>query len=194
MVTAELLSNVRPLTVAEFDRMVELGLFHEDERIELIDGVLVRMSPQNPKHAAACSRVRRMLSALEASSEAFVREEKPVILSATSEVCPDVSVLRPAKHEYAQRHPRPRDVLLVVEVSDTTIESDRSIKLPKYAAAGICEVWLIDIKGRAFEVFSDPVPRTGRYRECHVHGLGEVVSPASFHRCRIAVSDILGDL
>ena len=126
----------RLLTIEEYDRMGELGILHEDDRIELIDGELVQMTAIGGTHAASVTRLDGWFNA-RLVGRATVRVQNPIRLPPRTEPEPDIAIVRFRLDFYATKHPEPEDVLLPIEVSDTTLGYDRGVKLPLYAAAGI---------------------------------------------------------
>ncbi|MCC6163316.1 MAG: Uma2 family endonuclease [Acidobacteria bacterium] len=151
--------QARRLTREEFERAGELGLFGPEERLELIDGIVVRkMTPQNPPHASGIAFVERALRALELAG-VHLRIQLPLALGTHAEPEPDIAVVDGDAADYTRDHPA--SARLVVEVSDTTRQFDRTNKASLYASAGIPEYWILDLPDRALEIMRDPAPRTG---------------------------------
>ncbi|MBK1704212.1 hypothetical protein CKO40_06530 [Halochromatium glycolicum] len=143
------------ITVQEFFRMGEIGVFEPEARIELIDGELFDMPPIGPPHASETARINQIL--VEAThGHAIVWPQNPVRLGDLSAPQPDIALLRWRQDFYRQEHPKPEDVLLIVEVADTSLAHDRDRKLPLYARFAIPEVWLINIGARAVTIHRDP--------------------------------------
>lgn len=148
-------------TRSEYHRMAEAGLF-EGRRVELLEGEVIAMTPQGAAHASAVSRiVRALVSAL--GENASVRPQLPLALGDRSEPEPDVAVCNPEPRDYAARHPGPGDVLLVIEVADTSLGYDRGPKAAAYARAGVPLLWIVDLTARHVEVHGEP-DSAGRYR------------------------------
>lgn len=164
----------RLFTVDEFHRMAEARVFGEDDRLELIAGEIVEMTPIGSRHAACVDRLARQLQQ-QTGATTIVRVQSPIVLGADSEPQPDISVLRYRSDFYRDRHPGPGDVLLVIEVADTSIIIDRGTKLPLYARAGIAEVWIVDLTAAAVEVYRQPGPEGYRETE-RVSGAGRLAS------------------
>jgi Uma2 family endonuclease len=178
-------------TVAEYHRMGEAGIFAEDDRVELIDGEVVEITPIGSRHAAVVMRLNRLLD--EAVGErAIVSPQNPVELSDYSEPQPDLALLRPPSDFYAGGHPRPSDTLLIIEVADTTVAYDRRVKLPLYAAAGVPEVWIVDLPAATLEVHTGPLP--GGYGASRRLTAAHTVSPTALSDVVLAVSEVLGPL
>jgi Uma2 family endonuclease len=176
-------------SVADYYRMAEAGILRPDERLELIDGVIIAMSPIGNRHAACVDRFNDLLKE-RIGRRAIVRIQSPIHLGDRSEPQPDLALLRPRSDYYASAHPGPSDVHLVIEVMDTTAQYDRSAKLPLYARAGITEVWLVDLEGQAVEVYRRPA--ADQYTERSVHPRGQGLSPEAFPDVVLAVDAILG--
>ncbi|MBI3979408.1 MAG: Uma2 family endonuclease [Chloroflexi bacterium] len=176
-------------TVAEYHQMAEAGILGEDDRVELIDGEVIKMTPIGSRHAACVARLTWHFGHLLGSA-AIVWVQNPVYLDEYAELEPDVALLRPRPDFYASRHPTPGDVLLIVEVAQTSAEFDRRVKVPHYARSGIPEVWLADLDQQTVTVYRDPSP-SGYRTEWVVHR-GGVLSPLAFPNVSLAVADILG--
>jgi len=161
----------RRWTVAEYHRMDELGLLGKEERVELIEGDIVTMAPIGSEHAG---RLNYLVSVLghDLYGKAVIAPQNPVMLSDSSEPQPDVAVLRWRDDYYRQHHPRPADVLLIVEVSDSTAKTDRRIKAPLYAHYGIPEYWLVDLPEQRLEIYR--APQENEYRQVTKHRTGKV--------------------
>ena len=144
-----------PFTVGDYHRMAETGVLRQDARVELLDGLVVEMSPIGSRHADCVDRLAELLFRA-VSGQATVRVQNPVVLDDRSEPEPDVTLLRRRAGGYAAGHPRPADVILVIEVMDTSADRDREVKIPLYARAGIPEVWLVDLDAGTVEVYREP--------------------------------------
>jgi Uma2 family endonuclease len=142
-------------SVKQFDRLVAVGLFEEDDRVELLNGVLVEMTPIGAEHCHVNSRLVRLLRAMLEPAGFRVEADWPIVLS-SSRPQPDAIVLRSALDEPEARFPRAADMALVIEVSDKSLATDRSIKAQLYAAAGIDQHWIVNVMDRHFEVLRGP--------------------------------------
>ena len=147
------------LTVGDYHRLIEAGVFGE-LRVELIDGKVSPMSPMNPAHASALTRLTRLFDALFDEGTAAIRQQCPVSLGEGWEPHPDLVVASPG--EWEDTHPRPEDIQLIIEVSDSTIREDFARKIPRYAREGVAEVWIVDLTTDLVHVHRDPDP-AGRY-------------------------------
>jgi Uma2 family endonuclease len=175
-------------TVDEYHRMAQAGILREDDRLELIDGEIIQMSPIGYRHAVCVNRTTTLF--IEAfGRRAVVGPGNPLRLSAWTEPQPDLVVFKQRTDFYAKKRPQTADVLLVVEVSDTTLSYDRKTKLPQYAAAGISEVWIGDLKNNLLHVYRDPVGNT--YQTVLVLHPGESVSTLSFPETEFRVDELL---
>ncbi len=145
----------RKLDVFEYHRMGEAGILGPDERVELIEGELFDMAPIGQGHAAVVDGLTEVLLAA-CDRRASVRTRGPIRLDDHSEPQPDLAVLRRRADFYAGRMPGPADVLLLLEVADSSLRFDRTVKLPLYARAGIPEVWIVDVNRRLVEVHRAP--------------------------------------
>ena len=180
----------RRFTVMEYQLMGDSGILGEDYRVELIEGEIVEMSPIGSKHAGRVARAQKALAHV-VGDRAIVWVQNPVDLDQYSEPEPDVSLLKARSDYYENRHPRPADVLLVVEVSDSSVRYDREVKLPLYARAGIAEVWIIDLAvADHIEVHSSPTE--GGYRRFRSARRGEVLDLPGLADARLEVDALLG--
>jgi Uma2 family endonuclease len=136
----------RLFTVAEYHKMAEAGILSEDDRVELLEGEIVAMSPIGSRHAGLVNRLNRLFSQ-RAGDQVVVSVQNPVRLGGYSEPQPDLALLRPRADFYTSSHPGPEDVLLAVEVAETSAAVDREVKVPLYARFGVPEVWLVDLAG-----------------------------------------------
>jgi Uma2 family endonuclease len=180
----------RFVTVGEYHRMAEDGVFPLDARLELIRGEIVEMSPIGPAHSAAVRRLIRAFSS-RLSAQALVDAQNPVVLrEQESEPQPDLALLRLRDDFYSAAAPVAEDILLVVEVAESSLPYDRRVKIRLYAQAGIPETWLVDLTSGALLVYRHPTP-TG-YRDARSYHRGESVTPEAFPEAGFAVEEILG--
>lgn len=145
----------RRFNVDEYHRMAEVGILTEDDRVELLGGEVVQMSPIRSRHAACVKRWNRLLSE-QLASDWVLGVQDPIRLGTNIELQPDLSVLRLQEDYYANELPSPEDVLIVIEVADTSLSYDRGVKIPLCARAGIPEVWLVDLSAEVVERHSEP--------------------------------------
>ena len=179
----------RRFTLDEYHRMGEVGILHEDDRVELIHGEIVQMTPIGPPHAAAVAALAQRFARI-LGDRAVVWPQNPVVIMPDSEPQPDVVLLRPRLDLYRIRHPGPADILLLIEVADTSLRYDRAVKLPLYAGAGIPEVWIVDVEGVAVEIYRVPGPEG--YQQMERIRAGGRLASAAFPDLTVSVADILG--
>ena len=178
----------RKFTVAEYYRMAEVGILHNTERVELLDGEIIVMAPIGEPHATVVDRLT--LAFAEVSRGRFiVRVQNPIRLDAGAEPQPDLALLRLRADFYINAHPGPADVLVVMEVSDSTLDFDREIKSKRYAAAGIPEMWVMNLPGDCLDRLDQPGP--AGYARHTVFRRGEKISPAALPDLELAVADLL---
>jgi Uma2 family endonuclease len=177
--------RIRPIRRVEYDRMVEMGLF-VDERVELLAGVLVEMSPQGTRHAEAVRRLSELFM-VELKGRARISIQLPLALGDVSEPEPDLAVVPVG--DYSRAHPSA--ALLVVEVADSSVTKDRRIKAPLYAALGVPEYWIVNLDGDVVEVLRDPA--AVGFATVTTHPRGATLSPLAFPDLVVAVTDILPD-
>jgi Uma2 family endonuclease len=176
-------------TVEDYHRMAEVGILGEDDRVELIEGEIVEMPPIRSLHGGTVKALIHLFSKY-IGDRAIVAAQDPVRLTDISEPQPDLMLLRPRPDFYRDSHPTPADVLLLVEVADTSAAYDRSEKLPLYARAGIPEYWLVDLERGVLEVHRSVAG--DRYGEVHELAAGARVAPASLPDVELDVGEILG--
>ena len=176
-------------TVAEYNRMGETGILSEDDRVELIEGEIFEMSPIGRRHAACVDRLTELFSE-KLQRKAIIRVQSPIVLNDYSEPQPDVALLKRRADFYEQSLPLPDDVLLIVEVADTTLESDRQIKVPLYARSGIAEVWVVNLADEQVEVYTQPA--NGVYQSQQQFKRGETITVSGSLNLALSVEEILG--
>lgn len=175
-------------TVNDYYRMAEAGIFAEDARLELVNGEVIEMTPIGSRHAACVKKLTELLYN-SLSKKVQIGVQDPILLNDFTEVRPDISLLRRKKDFYAKRHPNANEVYLVIEIADTSITYDRSIKLPLYAQAGIAEIWIIDLQNEVVEISSDP--DGGDFLKKTIYKTGESVRSNIFPELIIPVNEIL---
>ena len=176
------------VTVDEFHKMAEAGIFMEDDRVELIDGEMVDMAPIGSRHASIVKRLTNLLVTL-AQGRAIVSAQDPLRLAIHSEPEPDLMLLKPRADFYSEAHPGAEDVLLLIEVCDTSVSYDREVKLPLYARHGVAEVWLIDLEARRVESCRMPQPEVGNYAERETFP-GGTIAPRALPDCRVVIEEL----
>ncbi|MGI8550643.1 MAG: Uma2 family endonuclease [Dehalococcoidia bacterium] len=177
------------LSADQYQRMGEVGILHEDDRVELLGGELYEMLPIGKWHNGKVNRLNRRLDR-NVGERAIVQAQGSFRLSADTEPEPDILVLRFRSDFYESAPAGPEDVLLLIEVADTSLAYDRDVKLPLYARAGIPEVWIVNRDAARIEVYREP--HGGVYRSVTMVERGGSVTPLAFPDLTIPVSDILG--
>lgn len=145
----------RKIKVSDYHRMFETGILTIQDKVELINGEIIEMSPSGSLHAAIVDRISNFLMQ-SLGNQVIVRTQSPVQISELSLPEPDISVLKPVKDFYAELHPQAQDIYLIIEVADTSYRYDKEIKLPVYAKAGIPEYWIINIERKEIEAHRAP--------------------------------------
>ena len=178
----------RRFTVDEYYRMLEVGILREDDRVELIQGEILPMSPKSILHVAGVRRASKKLEKL-LGNRAFVRAQEPIHLDDASEPEPDVVVAQPSKTDYEDHHPTPPELYLVMEVADSSFAKDRDRKAPVYAQAGIIQYCILNVRDRELEEYCEPSPRG--FRRVRVYAAHERFSLVAFPEVEIKVADLL---
>ncbi len=181
--------RARLFTVEEFYRLAETGMLGSDhQRLELFEGEILEPMPIGPAHAAAVTRIHSAL-ARRLSAGFIVRNQNPIRLSAVSEPIPDIAVLRHRGDFYRNAHPKAEDVVLVVEVSDSTLEFDLGQKAKVYAEAGIVEYWVLDLVSERLRIFRRP--DQGEFTESLIARSGQTVEASAIPGFSVAVQELL---
>lgn len=179
----------RKFTVEQYHKMVDSGILKEDDRVELIRGEIIEMSPIGTKHSACVARLTRLFTVL-LGTRAIVWAQNPIVLQNHSEPQPDVTLLKPRDDFYESAHPQPEDIYLLIEVADTTVKYDKEVKIPLYAEDGIIEVWLVDINEETVELYREPA--ANGYQNLRKFVVGENLSIGVFSDVNINVKEIFG--
>lgn len=179
--------ETRRFTAREYHKMAEAGILNEDDRVELIEGEIILMSPVGGHHLWSVTRLDDTLHD-SIGGKANILVQNPIHTDEHGEPQPDIAVVR--KRNYGNQTPTAEDVLIAIEVADTSLAYDSNLKLPLYASVGIPESFLVDIKGRTIERRSDPA--NGRYRSTRLAGPGEKIESTVFPELVLDVSEIIG--
>lgn len=177
----------RRFTVEEYCAMAEAGILAEDERVELIDGEIIVMPPIGAPHEDGTDRLEDSLKE-SLRGRARVRVQQSIRLNDDSLPQPDIAVVR-LRDDYHRERPTPADVFLLIELADSSLEQDRAAKLPRYAAAAIPEVWIVNLRARQVEAYADPAG--GAYQSRRVATIADRISPLAFPDVELLVSDFL---
>ena len=180
----------RRFTLDEYHRMGETGILGEDDRVELIEGEIIEMTPIGSRHAATVARIHQLF-VRRLGDRAVVWSQNPLLLARQqSEPEPDVMLLTSRSDFYAGALPEPPDVRLLVEVADTSLQYDRRTKLPLYARARVAEVWLVDLGTSRLEIHR--APGNDVYRDVHLPLAAETFAPMAFSELALTLRDLLG--
>ncbi|HEY0069888.1 MAG TPA: Uma2 family endonuclease [Chloroflexia bacterium] len=176
-------------SVEEYNKMGQIGILSEDDRVELLNGEVVNMAPISVRHAWCVTNLIWQFSQ-QLRDKVRLHVQNPIQLDFYSELIPDTTLLRRRDYSKDEQHPGPEDTLLVVEVSDTTLIMDRQVKVPLYAQAGIPEVWIVNLQQDRIEVHSQPVG--GAYKTLRRLRRGQSVAIPGFAEAKVKVDDVLG--
>ncbi|MFB2895583.1 Uma2 family endonuclease [Aerosakkonemataceae cyanobacterium BLCC-F50] len=149
------MTQAKRFTLEEYHKLTEIGFFHEDDRIELIRGEIIEMAAKGTAHETCISKLLRELVRLLGDA-ATLRCQSPILLLNSSEPEPDFAIVKNTTDEYLSAHPEPSDVLLIIEISDSTLNYDRDVKLPLYAEVGIPDYWIFNLFDNQLEAHSEP--------------------------------------
>ena len=180
--------DVRRFTPAEFLALVEVGILTSSDRVELLDGVIIEMAPIGDPHAGTVDVYTEMLPS-GVDQGTLLRVQGPLALDERSRLYPDLMLLRRRTDYYRSRPPTPEDVLLLIEVADSSVDYDRNEKLPRYARAGIPEVWITVLPEGIVEAHTEP--SGGRYTHTRIFVSGDTITPGCFPDIALPVSEIL---
>lgn len=173
-------------TVEEYHRLIEAGILTIDDKVELLDGHIVEMSPQYPPHAATTQRCDRYFQNL-LQERAYIRIQLPITLS-TSEPEPDIAIVKINPSFYGECHPVAEDIFLLIEIADSTIRKDRKIKASIYARDNILEYWILDISKRQVYIFRNP--STNGYESETIIDATASLSPVAFPDIEVFFSEL----
>ena len=179
---------VHRFTVAEYYAITEAGILKKEDRVELIDGVIVAMAPMGRNHRSTTNRYTRLFGE-SVRRRAIVQIQSSIVLDDRTMPEPDLALLREQADFYRSDDAGPEDVLLLIEVSDSSVGYDRNEKLPRYARAGIPEVWLTILPERVIEAHTEPAG--GRYTQMRTFRPGGAISPGCFPDIALSVDEIL---
>ncbi len=178
-----------PITTDIYHQMIEQGILTSNDKIELLEGDLIKMSAVGPRHAACVDRLSEILRTAFGTA-ITLRHQNPVELSKVSEPEPDITILRRREDFYAQAHPAPGDVLLLIEISESTLKKDRGIKLSAYAKAEILEYWIVNLQDDIIEVYTNPTGNS--YQTVRIVHRHETLSPVLLPAVILEADEILG--
>ena len=177
----------RKLSVDEYHKIGLAGVFNEDDRIELIEGEMIEMAPIGSRHLSKVNRLSRILGR-EIGDEAIVSTQNPISLPPDNEPLPDIALLKSRIDDYESAVPTAEDVLLLIEIADTTLTYDRDVKIALYARYGIAEVWLVDLQNETLSIYLDPSPKG--YKKLLNPAKNETISPLLLPEANVSLSDV----
>jgi Uma2 family endonuclease len=163
-------------TVHDVERMAEAGILHEDSRVELVEGDLIEMAPIGSRHSACVDKLNWLFPQNIDLQQVLLRVQQPVRLDPENQPQPDIVLARTREDFYGLRHPGPDEVLLLIEVAESSLLYDRDVKLGIYAKGRIPEVWIVDLQAEAIETLQEPAG--DHYTVHHVLGRGHSIHPA----------------
>jgi len=180
----------RLFDVDDYHRMARAGILSEDDRVELIDGEIVAMTPIGPRHNASVNRATRAL-VTTVGDEAIVQVQGSVRLGRLQEPQPDLVLLSPRPDFYASALPGPAEILLVIEIAESSLDYDREVKARVYAQSGVREYWLVDLNERSVSCFTKP--RGGAYENVRLGRASQSIAPEALPECSVQVDALLAD-
>lgn len=186
------IATAKRFTTEEYHRLTELGFFAEDERVELINGELVKMAAKGTAHSVCETRLERELFKL-LGERATLRGQQPIILPDDSEPEPDRAIVQNRPDDYLSSHPCPADIVLLIEIADSSLSYDKQVKLPLYAEAGISNYWIFNLSQTCLECYSEPYQNaTGQfgYRKTLIFLPNESVNLPFFHDLALDLSRV----
>jgi len=169
--------------------MAEVGILAADEQVELLAGQIIQKMPKGPAHSALCKRIEKLLEH-QLGDQVLVRLQDPIQLDAYSEPEPDIAVVHPSESFYADHHPIPSEVYLIIEISDTTLERDLGSKANLYAAASILDYWVLNIALQQLHIFRDP--EADGYQRQLILKAQQSIMPLAFPNCTLTVQECFG--
>ncbi|BAZ31262.1 hypothetical protein NIES4074_37340 [Cylindrospermum sp. NIES-4074] len=183
-----MLTNIRLISVQEYHRMAETGIFHPEERLELIAGQIIKTSAKGTAHESAITRTDRLLRQ-HLGDKVLLRIQSPIQLDDYSEPEPDIAVVKPNPLDYDDHHPDASEVFLVIEIADSSLKYDREVKALAYAKSGIIDYWILDVNGRKLYMYRLPSP--DGYHSETILAEDVIVSPLAFPDCTILIRELL---
>ena len=191
MLITEAAFTLRKWTVKEYHKLEEIGIFHPEERVELIEGNIIKISAKGTVHASATRRTATLLHNL-VGNQAAVYNKSPIALDDNSEPEPDIAVVSIDPFDYATHHPTPSEVYLIIEVADSSLTFDREIKAKIYARSGIADYWVLNLGARQLHVFREPA--VDGYQSEVILAETASISPIEFPAFNIAIQAMLPPL
>ncbi|NEO26375.1 MAG: Uma2 family endonuclease [Kamptonema sp. SIO4C4] len=179
----------KKFTVDQYHKMGEVGIFDPDERVELLEGEIIKMSPIGLQHAVTINRLTNFFPR-QLGDNAIVSIQNPIRLNNHSEPQPDITLLQPRDDYYANKFPSSEDILLLIEVADSSLLTDQEIKLPLYAEHNIIEYWIVNLTRQIVEIYRDPQNRA--YQQQQMLLENQSISPLAFPELTVNFATIFG--
>jgi Uma2 family endonuclease len=183
-----MLTNIRQITVTEYHQMAEMGIFHPEERLELISGQIIKMAAKGTTHEAAITRTQRIFNQ-RLGDKVLIRTQSPIKLDDYSEPEPDIAIVKTNALDYEDHHPQPSEIFLIIEIADSSLKYDREVKTSAYAKSGIIDYWVLDLNGRKLYVYR--LPNAEGYQSESILGENLTISPLAFPECKITIKELL---
>lgn len=180
-------------TVAEYEHLVDLGVFSRGDRVELLEGEIVHKEMPKPEHAAPVDELNEFFGGVNAGRWRVRCQQAVRLPDQDSEPEPDLALVRRRPEGYRTQHPGPADIFLLIEVANTSVALDRGRKLALYAQAAVAEYWVVNVGERVVEVYREPDPAAGTYRRTEAVRPGGTVAPAAFPDAAFAVAELFGE-
>lgn len=150
-----IITTPKKFSIEEYHRLTEIGFFQEDDKVELIKGEILEMAAKGTPHVVCCTKLNKELLKL-INNEAIIRSQDPVSLLSGSEPEPDLVIVKNREDDYLSGHPTEKDIILIIEIADSSLKYDQEVKLPLYAEAGINHYWLFNLREQHLESYSLP--------------------------------------
>jgi Uma2 family endonuclease len=182
------LPGLRLFTAEEYQRLAEIGILDEDERVELIEGRIVQMPAKNTRHTTATTRANRYFNRLF-GERVIIRVQDPILLNDFSEPEPDIVLAAPPDERYLEHHPTPKDIFLVLEIADSSLAYDRDVKCPLFARNGIVQFCLLNVRDRELEDYRNPGPDGYRSKQTYLES--QSFNLVAFPKVSVRVKDLL---
>ncbi|ACB50754.1 unknown [Crocosphaera subtropica ATCC 51142] len=188
MQTIQTPQQLRLWTVKEYHYLTKIGVLHPTEKLELLEGQIVRMAAKGTSHTVATRRTAKLLENL-LNNQAAIYTQDPITLNDYSEPEPDIIVVIPDSLDYFEHHPKPSDIHLIIEVADSSLEYDLTIKSEAYAKSNIKEYWVLDVNERQLHIFRQPTSEG--YKNCFILTEEEEINLSHFSQIRLSIQAML---
>ena len=187
----------RKFNLSEYHRLTEMGVFPHDERLELIKGDLIKMAAKNTRHTVCLSRLLKQLAILAINERAIIRMQDPITLGNDSEPEPDLVIAKIKEDDYLSSHPTADDIILVIEISDSSLRLDQEVKLPLYAQYQIPNYWILNVIDNCLETYSQPFQDKqgkSKYLHCAIFTDNDTVTIPNFPDISLNLTSIFSQI